>query len=86
MITLYKTLKGKNYSDRKQTSESFGLWEGEEYWLKGDTKEFREMIDWSYILISMEVTWLFTFVKIHQTVYFTMMHFIVCQLFLNKAD
>lgn len=85
MIHLYKTLKGKKYSDRKQISESFGLWEGEGYWLKIDTKEFGEMREMCYILIFMEVTWLFTFVKTHQTVYFTMMHFIVCNLYLNKA-
>lgn len=39
-----------------------------------------------YIMILAMVTWLHTFVKIHQTVHFKLSTFISSKLYLNKAD
>lgn len=39
-----------------------------------------------YISIVIAVTWVYIFVKAHQTIYLQCMHFIECKLYLTKVD
>ena len=76
---LYKILEKAKliYSGKKQISDCLGMGPGVD-WEVDDGNGF--------VLITVVVTWLYTFVKTHLTAHLSWVHFIICKLCLNKVD
>lgn len=48
-------------------------------------EEILGVMDMYFILIMVTISWVFTYVKIYQIIYFKIIQFIIYQLYLNKA-
>lgn len=55
-------------------------------WLQKGIRELIKVTEMYYIMSTVAVTWLYTFVKTHQIVHLKLVSFIVCKLYLNRTD